>query len=1612
MIRALILDDDELFGKTLADSLRRHQELEFAVTVTTTVADARHKVTESAQPFDVFLIDQRLGPGPDGIEVFQDLRRLSPDTEGIIFTGTDDPDVGLRAYRAGAHRYLHKPFNPQELIWILRSLRKWRDTQYERDWLKVLTEVAEEAQRAFSEHEVEHIVVQGGLRLGFERARLWRLNADSQMLAGASQVGNVGLDSFAGLHIPVAESPYLQRALEQRDPVLFDGLEVGPGYLDRHFAGQGYEPPVGEWVHIPLWAGERCLGVLSLDNTRKPRPLRPEHRRVLSLWGRQVAAALERARLHEREARKSKELEVLNQIGQRVAARAALEDLDTLLGEVHSQVGTLIDARNFMVVLLDEQVGQLDFRLHVEDNRIKSRHRRLVGTGLVGHLLARNEPLFLPEGDEDYVTALGIAGDDRPARCWLGVPLRVGDQTVGAIIVQSYAQAYIYSHEDLSLLTAVADQVAGAIQTARLKEQEAENSRRLAGLQRATEALMKLADENEDWLWHATLTAITAGYALSFSRAVLFLTEEGGTLLRGRMGIGHFEQPQPRHALDADHTRNGTFDTYLQHLRAGHVQPTPVEQAVRDWVLDISCDQGAFRQVLAGSGRVMVPSREVAQRLPPPFNAQFGPADYAVLPLQVGHKLLGLVVVDNAHTAEPLRANLLDQLETLLTQVALIVENMRQRQVRDKLITLNQVVMVEVGNRPLKETLTQICQAAQAVTAADSVSTYPFRAGGEQDAIAYDIDAVAATGMENSVRLGDRLGQKGFTAHILRAGTLAVNDVSGYQQMLDDQPLADQLFVQREQIRAFIGTAIYDVTTGEPSGVLYLNYRNPQTFTQQDLYQAEAFAKLTAVAIHNGRAGQQVRSRLVAAETQSQARGRELEILGHVLEEALKADTGEERVVRALLAAARDLLGQSDVRIGLLLRTWEQPARPAHEPCEVLRQYVLDPDGWLTQNVEQDIYRGIEGLALRTAQVQLVPDLRQEPWGRAFAAGDSEHTRSELDVPIKLDGQISGVFNIESPRVHAFTDVHQAMLERLAAAAALALDNVRRQEHLHNVLVAAQAVVEPRTLQSTLEAVSDVARRVAPGLSALTIWYQEPESKRILLGPHFGVHDATRIEQRVWVQDSAVRTVMGAAEPVWAPVAQHESRLRFYFIEDEQIESVAAFPLRADDEVVGAMFFNYRQHHAFTSEEKVLFPILAAIAAASVRDAARLEATQRESKRLHAAMAITEAVGTTLELDETLRKIMSKLRELFPHATPCVLTYDEAERYLFFTPASLDFYQIDNPEYRGLTRIHVDGPGIPCYIARRSLASKQVEVINVGDTHHLLGYMKLILNTRSELCLSLLRGEHLLGVLLLESQEPEAFDADDVALIRSVGQQVSFALDRAYQTAQLSFKTTVATTTGWAAEVAHDINREISLIRSRTYWLSEETGLSQAGQQYIQEIDESAARLAGILPGIGPRQFQSCEQLCFDEWIQQWVTEMVSKRGSPVTLRFESGCRGLSIQTYPIALQRVLRHLVHNALDATPEAGMLIVRTRRVDDARVEVQVEDTGPGVPDHLRQVIFQHPVTTKDRGGGLGLILVRLIVEQMGGAMRLLPFEAGRGAVFAFTLPIDRHGPEQEG
>ena len=100
-------------------------------------------------------------------------------------------------------------------------------------------------------------------------------------------------------------------------------------------------------------------------------------------------------------------------------------------------------------------------------------------------------------------------------------------------------------------------------------------------------------------------------------------------------------------------------------------------------------------------------------------------------------------------------------------------------------------------------------------------------------------------------------------------------------------------------------------------------------------------------------------------------------------------------------------------------------------------------------------------------------------------------------------------------------------------------------------------------------------------------------------------------------------------------------------------------------------------------------------------------------------------------------------------------------------------------------------------------------------------------------------------------------------------------------------------------------------------------------------------------------------------------------------------------------LRQIFMNLLENAVHAVSPAGTVWV-AGTVRDEAVEISVEDTGPGVDPSIRRRLFEPLITTKQKGIGLGLALVRRIVERHGGSIGYTSGRSGQGARFTVRLP----------
>ena len=168
----------------------------------------------------------------------------------------------------------------------------------------------------------------------------------------------------------------------------------------------------------------------------------------------------------------------------------------------------------------------------------------------------------------------------------------------------------------------------------------------------------------------------------------------------------------------------------------------------------------------------------------------------------------------------------------------------------------------------------------------------------------------------------------------------------------------------------------------------------------------------------------------------------------------------------------------------------------------------------------------------------------------------------------------------------------------------------------------------------------------------------------------------------------------------------------------------------------------------------------------------------------------------------------------------------------------------------------------------------------------------------------------------------------------------------------------------------------------------------------------SLARVEPEALGGGFEENVDVEELCTDV-AREWVNRALA-RG--IDLEFEAEAEMLIVEGNTALLCEILNNLIDNALSYCPDGARITIRVGEASARDVYLQVEDDGPGIPDHRRDDVFERFVRLDPgigRGCGLGLSIVREIVRVHGGEIRLSTPPSGPGLIVRIELPKSQTG-----
>lgn len=219
--------------------------------------------------------------------------------------------------------------------------------------------------------------------------------------------------------------------------------------------------------------------------------------------------------------------------------------------------------------------------------------------------------------------------------------------------------------------------------------------------------------------------------------------------------------------------------------------------------------------------------------------------------------------------------------------------------------------------------------------------------------------------------------------------------------------------------------------------------------------------------------------------------------------------------------------------------------------------------------------------------------------------------------------------------------------------------------------------------------------------------------------------------------------------------------------------------------------------------------------------------------------------------------------------------------------------------------------------------------------------------------------------------------------------------------------------TDFVSNVSHEMKTPIAIIKNYAELLQGEHISDEQRKEYAVSIEYAATRLSSLIGNIlrlnklenqkitpEVQAYDVCRQLCecilgFEEAWDEKGIELETEIEDMVTIRADESL-----------LELVWNNLVSNAVKFTKPGGTVIIR-QTSDEKYVKVAVTDTGCGMSKesikHIFDKFYQGDTSHSKEGNGLGLSLVKRVLELMNGDIHVVS-EEGKGSTFTVTLPIE--------
>jgi signal transduction histidine kinase len=658
-------------------------------------------------------------------------------------------------------------------------------------------------------------------------------------------------------------------------------------------------------------------------------------------------------------------------------------------------------------------------------------------------------------------------------------------------------------------------------------------------------------------------------------------------------------------------------------------------------------------------------------------------------------------------------------------------------------------------------------------------------------------------------------------------------------------------------------------------------------------------------------------------------------------------------------------------------------------------------------------------------RVAVTGDAAEQP--RSVLAGTGlssaeEWTEVDWTLPLAARGRSLGVMTARHVLPPGAKADEEQLLNIVANQVAIAAENARLYDGVVQRAAEQQSLVEAGHLLASSLRLTDVLQRFTElvrsriNLDVVRIWLHEgPNEYRL----HAQAGLAGQPEDRrghFEPGEGIVGWVMEHLAPLVIADLPVDPRLRErQWAQAEGLLSLVAVPLLLEDTPVGVLIGLSRQRREFTTEEVALAEALATSAAVAIRNARLHEETQVRLRHNETLVAVSQAIGATLELAEVLRRATREMvRALGGDMGVAWLLAPDRTR---FVPVVGYHIPRDVLGATAASSLDLDNPVIQALQAARgpiAAADSQSEAWSTMAAAQVVRHKSMLIQP------IFWKDELIGGFSILWLERPHRFTAEELRLAQGIALQGGLAIEnsRLYEgvkqqmvelkrtQAQLVQSTKLAAIGELAANIAHEINNPLTTVLGFASFIAERLPADDPTREELGLIQEEASRARDIVRDLlqFSRQRDFMPEPADVKAVLEQVVGMVRRQGALATVTVnEVYAPDLPMVEMDVPrIKQVFLNIINNAVYVMKEGGSLTIRTAVAGDA-VRVAFEDTGPGIPSDILGRIFDPFFTTKPEvsGTGLGLSVSLGIVQSHGGTIDV-DSEIGKGSTFTVTLP----------